>query len=112
MDFTKAVIKKQLEVDEEGYSTEVIDLHLKISIGAKDNYEEIRAALLQRVDRKFNQMFRAELGAMPQRLEEGERWYQTSLFGEDALPNVIRQGVDMLRRYGATIHAGGIHDDP
>lgn len=79
--FTKASVKKQLEV-EDGETKEVIDVRLQLELDPGDNYEDLRALLIRRLDKKFTEMFAAELGLMPQRVKEGEHWHQTGLFSD------------------------------
>jgi len=81
MQITKAILKKQMHV-ENGEILEVIDVKMQISIEPGDQYEEIRTLLHKRLDRRFNEMFEAELGLMPSRIEEGERWHQRGMFEE------------------------------
>jgi hypothetical protein len=83
MPFNKSTLKKQMEV-EDGEAAEVIDLRLQYEIFPGEKYEEIRSALHKRLDLRFNEMFAAELGLMPQRVKEGESWVQRGMF-DDAL---------------------------
>lgn len=82
MPFTKVVPKKGIELDDDGYASEVIDLKLQYQILRGESIEEVRTALIRRVDKCVSQMFAAELKLMPERLEEGERWKQHSMFGD------------------------------
>lgn len=79
--FTKVSVKKQLEV-KDGETIEVIDVRLQLELDAGDDYQSLRALLIQRLDRKFNEMFQAELGLMPERVAEGERWKQQGMFSD------------------------------
>jgi hypothetical protein len=81
MQITKATLKKQLEV-EGGETIEVIDVRLQVQLDPEDSYENIRSLLHQRMDRRFNEMFSAELGLMPGRVKEGERWQQLGMFDD------------------------------
>ena len=88
MEFTKSTLKKQIEVqkDEDGNSltVEVFDGRFQADIQAGDTMESMRSELHRWLDRKFNDLFAAELGLMPERVKEGERWKQVGLF-DDAL---------------------------
>lgn len=79
--FTKATVKKQLEV-EDGETKEMIDVRLQIELDPGDSYQNLRALLIQRLDKKFNEIFAAELGLMPERIAEGERWKQQGMFSD------------------------------
>src|ERR1700690_4503173 len=99
MPFNKSSLKKTLDIDEEGYSAEVITVAFQYEILRGETYEDARAHLIQRLDERFSQMFAAELGTMPQRLNEGEQWQRGSLFADDA----ISQAVTKLHEMGAVI---------
>lgn len=77
--FRKSTVKKQIEV-EDGETIEFIDVRLQIDIGVNDSYEDIRGMLIKRLDSRFNELFAAELGLMPERIQEGERWKQQGMF--------------------------------
>ncbi len=82
MPFTKCVPKKQIELDDDGYASEVIDLKLQYQILRGERIEDVRTALIRRVDKVVGQMFAAELKLMPGRIEEGEHWQQQNMFGD------------------------------
>ena len=106
MPFEKASLKKTLDIDEEGYAEESVNIAFKYRVLRGEKYEDVRAALIQQVDKQFNEMFGRELSLMPERMTEGEQWYQRSLFANDA----IREGVEMLRKHGAVLHVPGSDD--
>ena len=81
MELTKSAIKKQMHI-EAGEVTEVIDVKMQIRIEEGGSYEDIRMLLQKKLERRFNELFRAELGLMPARVKEGERWKQIGLFEE------------------------------
>jgi len=81
MQVTKATVKKQIEV-EDGESHEFIDVRLQIDIDPNDSYEDLRAMLIKRLDKRFNELFAAELGLMPDRIKEGEHWKQQGMFSD------------------------------
>lgn len=79
MPFNKASIKKQISI-EDGEPVEVVDLRLQYQIPPGESYESIRSKLLKKTDERFNEVFAAELGLMPARVEEGQRWKQMGMF--------------------------------
>lgn len=80
MAFKKSTIKKQLDI-EDGEAVEFLDVRLQFELNG-ETYEDIRTELHKRLDRRFNEMFAAELGVMPNRMEEGQRWKQLGLFDD------------------------------
>lgn len=97
--FTKSDLKKQLHV-EDGDIVEVVDMKFQYEIEPGQPYEVIVQRMHQMLDRRFNQMFAAELRLMPGRIEEGERWHQMGLF-DDPL-QVIADQARKLHEMGAT----------
>lgn len=105
MPFKKAALTKKLDLDG-AEPVEVIDMRLQYEIFPGESYEAIRAAFLQRCDRRFTEMFAAELGLMPERAQEGERWRQMGLFDEDPAMAAARA----LHQMGVTIAASRDRD--
>lgn len=98
MEFTKKTIRKQTSIDG-GEAREIIDVRLQLDITeGGESYEDIRFALKQALDKKFSQMFAMELGIMPERLQEGERWRQLGLFDDP-----VAQVANALNNMGASI---------
>lgn len=79
MQITKAQLKKQMHV-EDGEALEFLDVKMQISIEPGDTYEDIRSLLHKKLDRRFNELFAAELGIMPERMAEGDKWRQLGMF--------------------------------
>lgn len=79
MEITKSQLKKWIDIDGAD-QTEVIDLRIQAQIEPRDTYEAMRAELHSQVDRRFNLLFRTELGLMPDRVAEGDHWKQHGLF--------------------------------
>lgn len=103
--FKKSVIKKQLEVEDDE-PRELIDVRLQIELDPHDKYEDVRALLIKRLDRRFTELFAAELGVMPERMAEGKRWRQQRLFDDP-----VTSAVNFLRDNGATLSRPGDEDE-
>jgi hypothetical protein len=104
--FTNAVVKKLIEV-EDGETVEAIDVRLQVQLLPGEKYEDVRAALMKRLDSRFNELFYAELGVMPERLAEGEVWRQRSLFADE----VMQEAVGFFRDHNATLSTGRDDDE-
>lgn len=109
--FTKATLKKQFEIDEDGFPMEVLDLRLQYAVSPKDTMEDVRSARLQMVDRKVNGLFEAEMEIMPRRLEEGETWVQQGLFSEEVMAAARRLKNTIERIGGRAEFSGQPADD-
>lgn len=105
MPFAKSALKKTFGIVD-GETVEVIDLSFKYEILPGESYENIRTAFLQRCDKRFTEMFAAELGLMPARMEEGERWHQLGMFDDPIMDaaNAFRQAVDNIGADSVEFH--------
>lgn len=87
MEFSKSTLKHQTEVeitDGVPCTIEVLDGKFQAHIQPGDTYEQMRTELHKWLDRKFNYLYAAELGLMPERIAEGEKWKQLGMF-DDAM---------------------------
>lgn len=119
METLRSGLKKLLEVqtDEDGnnITVENLELHYKGQITPGESYEDMLSQLHRWVDRKFNDLFSAELGLMPERMAEGEHWKQQGLFDDEVEEVVggvgaaVRDFIDASGRYDGDVEmtAGG-----